>query len=109
MNQKDLHEKILYPVTRVKAGKAGGSGVLVYSEPDSKEEGKYINIILTCQHVIDGAISVKDEWDSLLKREIKNVIYSLKGDPNGNTKHHSSLRHWISDRIDSAILPYRKT
>ena len=74
MNQKDLHEKILYPVTRVKAGKAGGSGVLVYSEPDPKEEGKYINIILTCQHVIDGAISVKDEWDSLLKREIKKDI-----------------------------------
>ena len=74
MNQKDLHEKILYPVTRVKAGKAGGSGVLVYSEPDPEDSGKYINIILTCQHVIDGAISVKDEWDSLLKREIKKDI-----------------------------------
>ena len=74
MNQKDLHEKILYPVTRVKAGKAGGSGVLVYSEPDPEDSGKYINIILTCQHVIDGAFSVKDEWDSLLKREIKKDI-----------------------------------
>ena len=29
---------------------------------------------MTCQHVIDGAISVKDEWDSLLKREIKKDI-----------------------------------
>ena len=44
MNQQELHEKILYPVTRVKTGKAGGSGVLVYSEPDPKEEGKYIKI-----------------------------------------------------------------
>ena len=25
MNQKDLHDKVLYPVTRVKTGKAGGS------------------------------------------------------------------------------------
>ena len=74
MNQKELHDKVLYPVTRVKAGKAGGSGVLVYSEPDPKNDGKYINIVLTCQHVIDGSISVKDEWDSLLKREIKKDI-----------------------------------
>ena len=74
MNQKDLHDKVLYPVTRVKTGKAGGSGVLVYSEPDPKDETKYVNIVLTCQHVIDSAISVKDEWDALLKREIKKDI-----------------------------------
>ena len=74
MNQKDLHDKVLYPVTRVKTGKAGGSGVLVYSEPDPNDETKYVNIVLTCQHVIDSAISVKDEWDSLLKREIKKDI-----------------------------------
>ena len=74
MNQKDLHDKVLYPVTRVKTGKAGGSGVLVYSEPDPSDETKYVNIVLTCQHVIDSAISVKDEWDSLLKREIKKDI-----------------------------------
>ena len=74
MNQTELHEQVLYPVTRVKAGKAGGSGVLVYSEPDPKDETKYINIVLTCQHVVDGSISVKDEWDSLLKREIKKDI-----------------------------------
>ena len=74
MNQNELHDKVLYPVTRVKAGKAGGSGVLVYSEPDPEDSGKYINIVLTCQHVIDGSISVKDEWDSLLKREIKKDI-----------------------------------
>ena len=74
MNQTELHKQVLYPVTRVKAGKAGGSGVLVYSEPDPKDETKYINIILTCQHVVDGSISVKDEWDSLLKREIKKDI-----------------------------------
>ena len=38
LNQNQLHEKILYPVTRVRAEKAGGSGVLVYSQPDPKNE-----------------------------------------------------------------------
>ena len=51
MKNKELHEKILYPVTRVRCGKGGGSGVLVYSKPDPKTN-KYINIVLTCQHVI---------------------------------------------------------
>ena len=49
---EELHQKILYPVVRVRAEKAGGSGVLVYSGKDSKDEGKFINIILTCHHVI---------------------------------------------------------
>ena len=42
MDSVTLHEKVLYPVVRVRAGQAGGSGVLVYSEPDPKEEGKFI-------------------------------------------------------------------
>ena len=31
MDSVKFHEKILYPVVRVRAGNAGGSGVLVYS------------------------------------------------------------------------------
>ena len=46
----EIHDRILYPVVRVRAGNAGGSGVLVYSEPDPQNEGKFINIALTCQH-----------------------------------------------------------
>ena len=74
MDSVNLHEKILYPVVRVRAGNAGGSGVLVYSEPDPKDEGKFINILLTCQHVIDGAIKIRDEWDAILKREVKRDV-----------------------------------
>ena len=74
MDSVKLHEKILYPVVRVRAGNAGGSGVLVYSEPDPKDEGKFINILLTCQHVIDGAIKIRDEWDAILKREVKRDV-----------------------------------
>ena len=74
MDSVTLHEKVLYPVVRVRAGQAGGSGVLVYSEPDPKEEGKFINILLTCEHVIDGAIKLRDEWDAILKREVKRDV-----------------------------------
>ena len=70
MESNALHKDILYPVVRVRAGGAGGSGVIIYSEPDPKHEGKYINILLTCQHVVDGCIKIKDEWDALLKREV---------------------------------------
>ena len=74
MDSATLHEKILYPVVRVRAGQAGGSGVLIYSEPDPKDESKFINILLTCQHVIDGAIKIRDEWDAILKREVKRDV-----------------------------------
>ena len=39
LNQAQLHEQIIYTVTRVRAEKAGGSGVLVYSEPDPNKDG----------------------------------------------------------------------
>ena len=74
MDSVSLHDKILYPVVRVRAGNAGGSGVLIYSEPDPKDDGKFINILLTCQHVIDGAIKIRDEGDAILKREVKRDV-----------------------------------
>ena len=74
MDSVRLHEKVLYPVVRVRAGQAGGSGVLVYSEPDPQDENKFINILLTCEHVIDGAIKIRDEWDAILKREVKRDV-----------------------------------
>ena len=74
LTQDQLHEQILYPVVRVRCEKAGGSGVVIYSEPDPENDGKYINIALTCEHVISDAITVKNEWDSLLKREVKKDI-----------------------------------
>ena len=74
MERKDIHEKILYPVTRVRASDSGGSGVLIYSEPDPHKPDEFINIALTCQHVIDKNITVKEEWDAVLKRDMKRDI-----------------------------------
>ena len=44
LSQLEIHEKILYPVTKVMAGQAGGSGVLVYREEDKATPGPYIYI-----------------------------------------------------------------
>ena len=74
MEVKDVHKKILYPVTRVRAADSGGSGVIIYSEPDPKDPDKYINIALTCQHVVDKNIKVKDEFDTVLKRDVKRDV-----------------------------------
>ena len=71
LNQDQLHEQILYPVTRVRAEKAGGSGVLVYSEPDPNKDGEYINIALTCEHVIADCVKIKSEWDAVIKKDFK--------------------------------------
>jgi len=76
LSQQELHEKILYPVTRVRAGSVGGSGVLIYSAPDPKHQGDFINIALTCQHVVDNQIKVVDEWDAVLKRQVKKDVLS---------------------------------
>lgn len=71
MDIKELHDKVLYPVTRVRTRNAGGSGVVVYSKHDLKNPGEYINIAFTCQHVIDDCISLKEEWDPVIQRNRK--------------------------------------
>jgi len=74
LSQVEIHEKVLYPVTKVLAGQAGGSGVLVYSKEDPDKAGSFINIALTCQHVIDGAIKVSEQWDNILKKDVKTDV-----------------------------------
>jgi len=71
LNQKELHEKVLYSVVRIRTEKAGGSGTVIYSKPDPKNPEEYETFVMTCEHVIDDAISTKKEWDSLLKRKVE--------------------------------------
>ena len=47
----------------------------MYSEPDPKNSDEYINIVLTCQHVVDGSIKMRDEFDSVLKRNRKTDYF----------------------------------
>lgn len=74
MDKQILHERILYPVVRVRTKKAAGSGTLIYSKPDPRHEGDHQTFVLTNWHVIEAAIATKDKWNSLLKREIKTEI-----------------------------------
>lgn len=70
LNQKEQHERILYPVVRVRTTKTGGSGTVIYSKPDPEKKEEYQSFILTCAHVVDDAVSIKRDWDSQLKKKI---------------------------------------
>lgn len=71
MELKEQHEKIIYPVVRVRTEKAGGSGTVIYSQPDPDKEEEYQSFVLTCAHVVDDAISTKKDWDSMLKKQVE--------------------------------------
>ena len=71
MDQQALHEKILYPVVRVRTEKAGGSGSVIACLEDPDHEGEFQTFVLTNWHVIENAISTSEEWDSLLKKNRK--------------------------------------
>lgn len=61
-------KEALYSCVRVQTKSAGGSGQVIHS---SKENGTFI---LTCEHVIDDAITIKKEWSPVLQQEIKKDI-----------------------------------
>ena len=75
LSVEEIHNQILYPVVRVRTGNAGGSGVIIYSEEDPQAPGKYINIALTCQHVVDSSIKIRDEFDPVLKQQRKTDYF----------------------------------
>lgn len=68
---KELHQRILYPVVRVRSVEKGGSGTVIYSAPDPENAEEYQSFVLTCCHVIEDAITLKKEWDSVLKKDTK--------------------------------------
>ena len=71
MDLKTKHEKLLYPVVRCFGKSGAGSGTVIYSEPDPKNDGEHLSFILTNHHVISDLISLKDAWDSVLKQTRK--------------------------------------
>jgi S1-C subfamily serine protease len=64
-----LHEQVLHSQVRVRTQSAGGSGTVIYSKQG--EGGYYSTYIITCHHVIDSAVAIEDDWDSLLKKQRK--------------------------------------
>lgn len=108
-----LHRQVLYTQVRVRTDKAGGSGTVVWSQ---KAGDFYSTYVLTCHHVIDSALMVTTEWDSLLQRDRKQEkrspvmveFFNWAGVPHGkppltigsladivayNAKHDMALLH----------------
>jgi len=71
MDIKELHEKILYPVVRVRTEKAGGSGSVIACLPDPENDDEHQTFVLTNWHVVEDAISTKKEWSSALQKDVK--------------------------------------
>ncbi len=67
----DLHKEVLYTQVRVRCDAVGGSGTVIYSE---KVGNFFDTYILTCHHVVEGAVKVETKWDSVLKKDRKVEI-----------------------------------
>lgn len=69
------HKELLLPCVRVMAGKASGSGTVIYSQP--QKDGEYSTYILTNEHVVDDLIKVEKKWSTLLKQEVKSDVFGI--------------------------------
>ena len=65
-----LHNEISLPCVRVRAGTAGGSGTVIYSQSDS-------TYVLTNHHVVENLITVEERWDPILQRDAKRDVRGL--------------------------------
>ena len=74
MDNKEKHEKMLYPAVRVRTGTAGGSGTVIYSELVPGEEEEHETYVLTNNHVIKGNVKVETKYDGMLGRDVKKDV-----------------------------------
>ena len=73
---KEKHEKMLYPMVRVRTTRAGGSGTIIYSKPVPGSEDEYETYLFSNFHVVEDAVSHKKEWNPLLGRDVKKDVIS---------------------------------
>ncbi len=100
-----LLEEVLYPCVRVLAEKAGGSGTIIYSKQDD-ESKEYHTYVLTCHHVVEDAIKIKDEWDALLGRQAKKEFRStVKVE---FFKYRNGGRVARTESVDADIIAWNK-
>ena len=69
-----LASSVLHSQVRVSVAKTGGSGTVIYAKQDGNTYDTYV---LTCQHVISDALTVRKEWDSRVGRERKKEYRQL--------------------------------
>lgn len=111
---EDLHKDILYPTVRIRAEGSTGSGVIFASVKNAK--GLYDTYIMTNHHVVDGAISIKEEWNPLtqkmVKRETRATVdveqfkYQHLSQATGTLLIQADIMEWNKDQ-DLALLRLR--
>ena len=69
---KKLHQEIIYTAVRIRAGRASGSGTVIFSGKNKKQE--FETYILTANHVIDELCKVKGQWDPMLGKDVKKEL-----------------------------------
>lgn len=75
MDVVKLHQKMIYPIVRVRTQRAGGSGIVVFSKP-AGPDGEMLTYVLTNHHVISDAIGFEEKWDGLSGRDVKTEVRS---------------------------------
>lgn len=103
---KRLHETFLYPVVRVFGKKGAGSGTIIYSKEDPKNEGEFLTFILTNHHVIEDCIDYKKEWDSVVKRDVEKEFKDRPHIENFSYVRLSTVDS--SNRYQADIVAYDK-
>lgn len=106
LNLQERHEKILYPVVRIRAGSAGGSGTVIYSKPNPIKPGEFQTFILTCSHVVDSCIKTAKDWDGLLKKKVEKEILEQVSVETFDYVYMSQVNSSNSHRAD--IVAYDK-
>jgi hypothetical protein len=110
---KMIHEKCIYPVVRIRTDKAGGSGTIIYSKlKEGAEEEEYQSFVLTNHHVIEDAITTKEEWDSVFKKNMRKEFLTpvsveifdyIRSEVNSANMHHADIIAYDKSH-DLAIL-----
>lgn len=103
-NYESRHREMLLPVVRVRANNAGGSGTIIYSEPDA--DGEYSTYVLTNHHVVDGLIKVEEKWSTLLKKNVKMDVMSTAEVQQFTYRYQS--RAVGASSIDADVVAYDK-
>jgi len=106
IEDKNLFEEVLYTQVRVKVANTGGSGTVIYSEKNNK--GVYSTYILSCFHVINDALQVKEDYDPRYgidrKKEMRQLVtvefFDYLNVPHGHRP--------VSSSVDADIECYDK-
>ncbi|MFH1834047.1 MAG: serine protease [bacterium] len=68
----NLQDQVLYPQVRVRTDAAAGSGTVIWSE--KAPDGYFSTYILTCHHVVEGALKFETKWDPMANRDRKQEM-----------------------------------